>query len=44
MPYRAKGGVELWPHALCILAQSGSEWSASLPGRFTPWKEALKNH
>jgi hypothetical protein len=28
-------GVEIWLHALLTLAQSGGEWSASSPGRFT---------
>jgi hypothetical protein len=30
-------GVEVYLHAFLTLELNGGEWSASLPGRFTPW-------
>jgi len=29
--------VEVYLHAFLTLELNGGEWSASLPGRFTPW-------
>jgi hypothetical protein len=35
-------GVEMWLHALLTLAQSGGEWSASSPSRFTPEENRIE--
>jgi hypothetical protein len=34
------GGVDVYSHIFLTSALAGGEWSASRPGRFTPWKRA----
>jgi hypothetical protein len=34
------GGVDVYIHTFLTLALAGGEWSASCPGRFTPWERA----
>jgi hypothetical protein len=38
------GGVELYLQAFLTFALDGGEWSASLPGRFTPREGAPDTH
>jgi hypothetical protein len=38
---KAYGGVDVKIHIFLTLALVGGEWSASRPGRFTPWERAL---
>jgi len=37
-------GGELEFHTFSTSALEGDEWSASRPGRFTPWKRARGTH
>jgi hypothetical protein len=37
---KAYGGVDVYVHIFLNSALAGDEWSASLPGRFTPGKTA----
>jgi hypothetical protein len=41
---KAYWGMEVWLHAFLTLALDGGEWSASRPGRFTPWGNASGTH
>jgi hypothetical protein len=34
------GGEDVWIHVFLTSALVGGEWSASRPGRFTPWERA----
>jgi hypothetical protein len=38
------GGVDVYIHIFLTSALFGGEWSASRPGRFTPWKIAPGIH
>jgi hypothetical protein len=40
---KAYGGVDVWIHVFLTSALVG-EWSASLPGLFTPWERAPGTH
>jgi hypothetical protein len=37
-------GVDIWIHVFYTSALVGGEWSASLPGRFTPGERAPDTH
>jgi hypothetical protein len=37
---KAYGGVDVQIHIFLTSALAGGEWSASRPGRFTPWERA----
>jgi hypothetical protein len=37
-------GVDVYIHIFLISSRAGGEWSASRPGRFTPWQRAPVTH
>jgi hypothetical protein len=41
---KACGGMDVQIHIFLTLALAGGEWSASLPGRFTPGERAPDTH
>jgi hypothetical protein len=41
---KAYGGVDVYTHIFLTSALAGGEWSASLPGRFTPGERAPGTH
>jgi hypothetical protein len=41
---KAYGGVDVYIHTFLTSALAGGEWSASLPGRFTPGGRAPGTH
>jgi hypothetical protein len=41
---KAYGGVDVLTHVFLTSAVDGGEWSASLPGRFTPGERAAGTH
>jgi hypothetical protein len=41
---KAYGGVDVQVHIFLTSALDGREWSASRPGRFTPWVIAPDTH